>query len=165
MRIRRATSADGGPIGAVHIRAIHPSCASHDPPEDIAAWSGRMTPASYAELLLTRALFVAERDDRRIAGFAQLHPDEGTVEAVYVDPGFARQGVGRALMAAIEQQAVRLRIPRLVLTPSLNAVAFHETLGFAVDADVRHAIRDGHEIAAKLMSKQLPEPAGAGCAA
>jgi GNAT superfamily N-acetyltransferase len=165
MRIRRATSADCAPIWAVHTRAIRHSCATHYAPEDIAAWSGRMTPAAYAEPLLTRSMFVAEHDDGRIAGFAQLDPVEGTVEAVYVDPDFGRQGIGRALMAAIEQEALRLRLPRLVLVASLNAVAFYEALGFVVEADVRHAIGGDHRIAAKLMSKRLGTQASAGWAA
>lgn len=155
MRIRRATTADGGPIWAVHTRAIRHGCATHYPPSDIAAWSGRMTPAAYAEPLLTRSMFVAEDDDGRVTGFAQLDPGAGIVEGVYVDPDFARRGIGRALMAAITREAQRLGHERLVLDASLNAVAFYEALGFAVEAEVRHPLAAGHAIAAKLMSKRL----------
>lgn len=155
MRIRPATPADCAPIWAVHTRAIRHGCASHYPPRDIAAWSGRTSPASYAEALITRVMLVAEDDDGRIAGFAQLDPAEGVVEAVYVDPDFMRRGIGRALMRALEAEAGRLNLPRLVLDASLNAVPFYSAIGFVAEADVRHDLGTGHAIAAKLMTRRL----------
>jgi len=160
MRIRRATAADCAPMWAVHTRAIRHGCASHYAPGDIAAWSGRMTPESYAEPLFTRTLLVAEVDDGRVAGFAQFEPGEGVIEGVYVDPDFMRQGVGRALVAAVEDEAVRLGTERISLDASLNAVPFYSALGYAIEGDLRHPLGGGHSIGCKLMSKRLrAEPA------
>lgn len=145
---------------AVHTRAIRHGCASHYAPGDIAAWSGRMTPESYAEPLFTRTLLVAEVDGGRVAGFAQFLPGEGVIEGVYVDPDFSRQGVGRALVAAVEDEAVRLGIARISLDASLNAVPFYSALGYAIEGDLRHPLGGGHSIGCKLMSKRLcAEPA------
>jgi GNAT superfamily N-acetyltransferase len=153
--IRRAAAADCAPIWAVHTRAIRHGCAPHYAPEDIAAWSGRMSPATYGELLLTRSMFVAEAEGGRIAGFAQLETGEGVVEGVYVDPDFMRQGVGRALVAALEDEAQRLGLARLTLDASLNAVPFYLALGYRIEGDLRHALGGGHAVACKLMSKRL----------
>ena len=114
-----------------------------------------MSPAAYAEPLLTRCMVVAEADDGRIAGFAQLAAGEGVIEGVYVDPDFMRRGVGRALVAALEDEAQRLGIARLMLDASLNAVPFYSALGYRVEGDLRHALGGGHAIACKLMSKRL----------
>lgn len=153
--VRRAATSDCAPIWAVHTRAIRHGCASHYVPEDLAAWSARMSPASYAERLLTRRMLVAEADDGRIAGFAQLEPGEGVVEGVYVDPDFMRHGVGRALVAALEGEARALGLARLTLDASLNAVPFYAALGYRVEGDLRHALGGGHAIECKVMSKRL----------
>lgn len=156
MRLRRAAPADRAPIWAVRTRAIRHGAASHYDADAIAAWTGRLTPAKCGERLLTRAMFVAEDDDGRIAGYAQLDPADGVVEAVYVDPDFARQGIGRALLAALEDEARRLGIDRLVLESSLNAVPFYAAQGYGKDADL--ASGDGRAIACTLMSKRLDAP-------
>ena len=114
MRIRRAVPADAGEIWAIRTRAILHGCASHYPPGDLAAWAARATPATCADAIATRHVVVALGADGGLAGFAQLDPQEGTVEAVYVDPDRARRGVGRALLSALEDAAARLGLRVLI---------------------------------------------------
>jgi putative acetyltransferase len=157
MRIRRAVPADAAEIWAVRARAIRHGCASHYPPEELAAWTTRATPATCADAIATRHVIVAEREDGRVAGYAQLDVQEGTVEAVYVDPDCARRGVGRALMDAVEAAARALGLPGLVVEASLNSVPFYGAIGYGHECWAQHSLGGGHRIACAVMSKRFDE--------
>jgi len=159
MRIRLAVPADAAQIWAIRTRAIRHGCASHYPPEDLAAWTARATPATCADAIATRHVVVAEHDDRRIAGFAQLDPQEGTVDAVYVDPDFAGKGIGRAMIGALEAAAHALGLPGLVVEASLNSVPFYGAMGYGHECWAQHSLGGGHRIACAVMSKRFRDPA------
>jgi GNAT superfamily N-acetyltransferase len=158
MRIRRAEPADAAEIWAVHTRAVRQGCRSHYSPADLAAWTSRANPAAYVDAIATRRVYVAEADNGRIAGFAQLHPQEGAIEAVYVDPDFARQGVGRAMLYALEDDARALGLPGLLVEASLNSVPFYGALGFGHECWSHHSLGGGHRIACAVMTKRLAKP-------
>lgn len=154
-RIRRAVPADAPAIWAIHARAIRESASSHYAPETVVAWSGRVTPASYAEPIATRVVLVAEDDDGRLAGFAELDPAAGIVRACYVDPDYDRRGVGRALMTAIEDEARAHGRSALLLDASVNAVPFYEALGWRVEARTRHELGRGASLDCAVMAKKI----------
>jgi GNAT superfamily N-acetyltransferase len=88
----------------------------------------------YASSLFLEALgpfetLVAEIGGR-LVGVAQLDPRIGLLRALFVDAGFQGQGVGRALLAAIEARARAARCKRLYGAMSLNAVGFYGRVGF-----------------------------------
>lgn len=155
MRVRRATAADCAPVWAVRARAIRHAAPAHYPPPAVDAWCARRTPADYAEALLASTLVVAEDDDGRVVGFAQLDPAEGVVESVYVDPDFARRGIGRRLVEALEHEARSAGTKRLVLSATRNAVGFYEARGYRREGPVRLALGHGQSIDCELMSKTL----------
>ena len=155
MRIRRAIPNDATAIWAIHTRAIRETASSHYPPESVAAWSGRTTPETYVEPIEARVVLVAEDDDGRIAGFAQLHPVEGVVEGCYVDPDFARAGVGRALMAALEDAARERGRSALLLHASQNAVPFYRALGWTPESGARHELAPGAWLDSVIMTKRI----------
>ena len=66
----------------------------------------------------------------RLVGAAQLDPRSGLLRALFVDAGFEGQGVGRALLAAIEARARAARCKRLYGAMSLNAIGFYGRVGF-----------------------------------
>ncbi|CAG1007684.1 phosphinothricin acetyltransferase [Burkholderiales bacterium] len=154
-RIRRAVPVDAPAIWAIHTRAIRETASSHYAPEAVAAWSGRMTPASYAEPIDTQVVLVAENDDGRLGGFAQLKPREGIVQACYVDPDFNRRGVGRALMAALEDEARAAGRTALLLDASVNAIAFYESLGWRQETRARHELVPGAMLDCAIMTKKI----------
>jgi len=158
MRIRPAVPADAAEIWAIHTRAIRHGCATHYPPGDLAAWTARATPATCADAIATRYVVIAETAAGRIAGFAQLHPQEGAIEAVYVDPDSARHGIGRALVGALEADARARGLPGLVVEASLNSVPFYGALGYAHECWSQHSLGAGHGIACAVMSKRLGAP-------
>lgn len=95
-------------------------------------------------------IFLAEDDAGRALGFVQLFPSFTSVEArrlwvlndLYVAPEGRGQGVGRALMNAAREHAVRTGAKRLTLeTMDDNPTAWklYESLGYARSAaDVRY---------------------------
>lgn len=154
-RIRRAVPADAASVWAIHTRAIREVASAHYDPATIAAWSGRVTPASCADAIATRIVVVAVTEDDRIAGFAELDPEAGIVRACYVDPDFTRQGVGRALMNAVEGEARAGGRSALLLDASLNAVAFYESLGWHAEAAARHGLGQGASFDCVVMTKKI----------
>lgn len=115
------------------------------------------------EAIAIRYVIVAEAATPagpRIAGYGQLHPVEGAIEAIYVDPDFARRGVGRALCGALEARARALGLPGLVLDASLNSAPFYAAMGFAQKCLDRHELAPGIDMAFAVMEKRLgPAPA------
>jgi putative acetyltransferase len=105
--------------------------------------------------MAAEVVLVAEDDDGRLAGFAQLEPGEGVVHACYVDPDLAGRGAGRALMAAIEDDARARGCTMLALDASLNAVSFYETLGWRRESETRHDLGHGACLDCVVMSKRI----------
>jgi putative acetyltransferase len=88
----------------------------------------------YASTLFIEALgpfvtLVAEIDGH-LVGTAQIDPRIGLLRALFVDAGFQGQGVGRALLGAIEARARAAGCERLSGAMSLNAVEFYRRAGF-----------------------------------
>ena len=96
----------------------------------------------YASTLFIEALgpfetLVAEIAGR-LVGVAQLDPRIGVLRALFVDAGFQGQGVGRALLAAIEARARAARCKRLYGAMSLNALGFYGRAGFHARGGPQH---------------------------
>ncbi len=154
LRIRRARPDDGPGIHDAHAAAILGTCRSHYAAEEVAVWAARLTPASYAEDVVQRDVFVAE-DGARIVGFGVLDANDRSVRAVYVHPDAGRRGVGRALLGVLETTA-RLRSPgRVHLDSSLNAVPFYLAAGWSREGATTHALAPGRDIACVVMTKAL----------
>lgn len=88
----------------------------------------------YASSLFIEALgpfetLVAEIGGR-LVGATQLDPRNGMLRALFADAGFQGQGVGHALLAAIESRARAAHCQRLCGAMSLNAVGFYQRAGF-----------------------------------
>jgi len=81
--IRRATPADAEGIFRVHRSAILDVASTRYTSEQIEAWAGKLSPASYTEPIENKIVFVAD-DAGQICGFGQLDPKNSMVEAVYV---------------------------------------------------------------------------------
>jgi putative acetyltransferase len=82
--------------------------------------------------------FVAEEGGKML-GYAELEND-GYIDRFYVAHDHQRQGVGRSLYEAIEQEAQRLAIPRLHARVSITAKDFFLRMGFRVVTEQRKVI-------------------------
>jgi aminoglycoside 6'-N-acetyltransferase I len=139
MKIRLIASTDRGEWLRLLI-GLHPELPDADHVPSIGAYLSR---GSIAELIPS-AVFAAERQDGRLAGFLELsvrNYAEGCsgntpyVESWYVDEDVRGTGVGRALMEAAERWALDQGFVELasdaLLENSLSHAA-HQALGFEV---------------------------------
>ncbi|MFM1752687.1 MAG: hypothetical protein RL119_1649, partial [Actinomycetota bacterium] len=94
----------------------------------IAAWSTNFTEDQMTHVLENDTVIVVEMDNV-IAGFATLTDQgetAGNLDLLYVDPKFSRRGVGKRLIRAIEDEALRLDMTALWVDAS--APAMHRLL-------------------------------------
>src|SRR5882724_4774222 len=152
--IRRATLADAEGIFRVHRSAIRDVASTHYTSEQIEAWAGRLSPASYGESIENKILFVAV-DAGQICGFSQLDPENSVVEAVYVLPSHLRRGLGGRLLSALESIARASGLTQLTLDASLNSVPFYEQASYRHVRPSDHVLNSGVSIPCVVMSKDL----------
>jgi GNAT superfamily N-acetyltransferase len=97
------------------------------PADWMRAWSGQfeITPGELAQLWVHVA-----RVDGRAIGFVALDArGPAEISHLWVSPECQRRGIGRRLLAAAVQEALRRRLPSLAIDSDPNAVAFYEACG------------------------------------
>jgi putative acetyltransferase len=154
LTIRRARQEDKEAIWRVHGGAIRDSCAGHYPREVIEMWAGRLRAEKYAEAIDRCEFFVAE-EGGVVVGFGELGPEAGAIQGLYVSPDVSGRGVGRKLLATLEERARACGLKSLRLTSSLNAVPFYERAGFKAVEELTETIGPGVERASVRMFKEL----------
>lgn len=106
------------------------NCQDYNP-EQVHAWASvEIDQEAWASRFSGRFVPLAEVDGQ-IAGFGELSAD-GYIDRFYVSADHQKIGVGRALMAAIEAEAIRLGIKELYANVSITARPFFERSGFIV---------------------------------
>ena len=152
--IRPATPHDVPAMLSLHRASILTLCKDHYSAEQLTHWTTPLRVELYANLLPTHQVLVYERSDE-LAGFAVLDPQLGLINATYVAPGATGQGIGRALLAALEQRARAHRLSQLHLHATLNAVPFYTKLGFVRAGAATNRLPSGIELPCERMHKQL----------
>ena len=84
--------------------------------------------------------FVAIKNGK-IIGYGDLQPD-GLIDHFYCHHQFQRQGVGSALIGAIENEAEKNGISRMYSNVSITARPFFEAKGFVVEKEQTIKVRD-----------------------
>lgn len=130
--IRKAVPGDASAACALLRRSIEVGCqADHqDQPAVLEAWLGNKTAANVASWFASPSnhALVAERDGA-LLGLCLL-TQAGKLALCYVSPEALHSGVGRALIAAAEDQARAWSITKLHLHSPASASAFFERQGF-----------------------------------
>ena len=152
--LRPALPFDIDALWALRTVAVHVSCATHYAPEQIAVWTASPVPPAYAAMLAAGGGIVAMLDDA-ITGYAMLDVIKHEVDAVFVDPACAGLGIGKRLLAALEQLARQRGMARLHLSASLNAVPFYRAAGFVALREEAYAHPSGISLASVAMEKVL----------
>lgn len=138
--IRKAVSGDASAACALLRRSIELGCkADHeDRPAVLEAWLGNKTAANVATWFANASnhALVAERAGEgahgkpgELLGLCLL-TQAGKLALCYVAPEALRSGVGRALLAAAEEQARAWSIKKLHLHSPVSASAFFERQGY-----------------------------------
>ena len=117
------------------------------------AWASRADDEEAFGARLLGALTLLAVIDREVVGFASLKDGE-EIDMLFVDPEFARQGVGRALIEALTKLAQARGAKRLTTEASDVAKPLFERQGFA--AQKRNLVRKGDQwLANTTMTKTL----------
>lgn len=169
--IRPAVFEDQQALLSLHARSMRVFGAQHYDQEVIDAFIVRCVPLD-RQLIADRTYFVAEAPGRHGAtkligsgGFSFRRPSHAaanadgqacpTVRAVYVDPKFARQGIGRAIMAHIEGRMLAIGERHAVLASTLPGIPFYRRLGWTGQRPVMMGLPGGLDLMAMAMSKRL----------
>lgn len=123
-------------------------------PAQLAAWSS--LPALYHRWAMTVGgeTYVVAEERGRIVGYAARRGAE--VTAVFVRPARARAGIGAALLARVEHDAVRGGARSLLVRAALGAVPFYTARGYRGTRRVRMPLPGGALLPATAMRKPLP---------
>ena len=152
---RLARSEDIDDFKNVVVESIHELCKWHYAPEELesllAQYPGRDL---YEKWLHERVLVVAEVEGK-IVGFAQYFPPNSSIEAVHVLPAYAKRGIGKMVVALIEEIARTQGAKRITLGSSLNAVGFYEQCGYSRKETGTFKCNNGVELDVVNYEKQL----------
>jgi len=133
IQLRQALPTDAPAACELLRRAIELGCAADHGGDAslLAAWLGNKTPQNVQAWFgaPTNYAVLAERDGE-LAGLALLN-QAGKLALCYVDPAALRQGIGRAMLAAVEAQALSWNISKVHLHSPTSAAGFFARLGFA----------------------------------
>ncbi|AFY42553.1 GNAT family N-acetyltransferase [Nostoc sp. PCC 7107] len=97
--------------------------------------------------------FVAECNNQTV-GFTTLNKIYHRIDAVFVHPHYAYQGIGKKLMLTLEQEALSSKIKQLTVLASLTSVGFYKSLGYQYQNKVElSAVKI--KVPCAFMTKQL----------
>ncbi|SEM42748.1 putative acetyltransferase [Stigmatella aurantiaca] len=172
--MRRSPGRRGGPKGTslppLHVEA----CATPDPalllelqlrairhhggeaygPSELSAWCDAAREDAEAGLLRGFQTYVAHRGGH-LVGYGCFSGEDGLIGALYVEGDQMGQGVGTALLAALEAAALAQRMRTLYVHASLNAVPFYRRRGFTALASNAYELPSGLQLAMVRMVKDL----------
>jgi GNAT superfamily N-acetyltransferase len=127
MPIRLASIENIPAISALISRSIRTINANEHSPEQMAIILGLHDEAHFAAYFDRRQVFVLQGLDQLIGTVAL---EDATLHTLFVDPPFATQGHGKALVHHIVELARSRGLETLKVSSSMTAVAFYEKLGF-----------------------------------
>jgi putative acetyltransferase len=153
MNIRRFQPGEEQALFEVYYSAIHLIARNDYSEEQLNAWA----PLDLdSELWVNRINginpFVAEIDGKTV-GYADVQQN-GYIDHFFVSGNYPRQGVGKALMQVIHDEAKRLNVTELTSNVSQTAQPFFERFGFVIVEQRKSVIR-GVELRNALMRKGL----------
>jgi putative acetyltransferase len=127
--IRPYQPSDAGPTLALFRDTVQKINAKDYTADQIAVWAGheRSLAAWHASFMKHVAL-VALDETETIIGFADMASD-GYLDRLYVSAAHQREGVGRLLVASLEQRVISQRYTAFV---SITARQFFEAMGYVV---------------------------------
>lgn len=102
-----------------------------------------------------RTLFGGDRQVERDAGELDPAVDAARIRAFFVDPDYARQGIGRALLARCETDAQVQGFRRFELMGTMTGIPFYQALGYRSGDMVRYSVAANVTIEFVPMCKEI----------
>jgi GNAT superfamily N-acetyltransferase len=103
-----------------------------------------------------RTLYGGDQTKRADDPLLDPATDPARIRAFFVDPAWARRGLGRQLFAACAEAATAAGFRSLELMATLPGVPFYEALGFAAVERSAATMPDGEVLALVRMTRPLP---------
>lgn len=158
MEIRRYQAGEENVIWNIVFSATRESIARDYHPDLIDRWAPHdKDMGEWATRIAQQNPFIAIVDGIPV-GMAELE-DSGFIDYFYVHPKHQGVGVGKALLAAIENEAARLGISRIYADVSVTAEQFFSSMGFAV-VEARSNTILGHSAPNFAMAKPINSETG-----
>ena len=141
--IRKAAPEDAEAACAVLVRSIKEICAPYyeNDEEILAQWLENKTPANVRQWIDSDGshCVVAVNDKGLVVGFASISGSE--IMLNYVLPEALHQGIGKAMLKALEAQAIASGIDHIRVLSSIPARTFYERNGYVSNGAPRHVGR------------------------
>jgi GNAT superfamily N-acetyltransferase len=137
--LRFARDEDAVALCALHRASIQCYCAAYYPEEVILDWIRPFSPADYRQLPSQNTVIIAEHEHHML-GFGVYDGDKHAIEKLYIAPNAAGLGIGTKILNELEAIAQTEGAQSIVLSSTLNAVAFYEHRGY-VKASLSSACR------------------------
>jgi GNAT superfamily N-acetyltransferase len=103
----------------------------------------------------TEEALLAVTKDEGVLGVGSIVPASSRLRTLYVDPTFSGRGVGTAILLALLEKAKGRGLTHLSLESSLNAVAFYQRHGFAIDQEGSYVLPSGTSMRCAYMTKLI----------
>jgi len=128
--IRLYVPADLEPVVNLFIQTVHIVSSNYYSSEEVEAWApSQPDMASWARFFDERYTLVMDSEDG-ITGFGCLSADGCTVEMLFTHHARQSEGVGSAILAALEKEAIRRGGNEIKLTTSATAWTFYQKRGY-----------------------------------
>jgi GNAT superfamily N-acetyltransferase len=130
--VRPAVALDASVSVAVLRSSIATLCvADHaNEPATLERWLRNKTEAAFVQWLADSCNFVVVAEQDAAVRGVGLIDTSRNVRLCYVEPGFQRRGIGRALLQSLESHAVRSGFADVRLGSSVGAREFYERHGY-----------------------------------
>jgi len=102
-----------------------------------------------------RTLFGGDQFSGREATLLDPHTEAAKIRAFFVDPDWARQGIGSLILEACERAAQDAGFTRLEMGATLTGVPFYRTRGYVESARMAVPLPDGESLAIVRMEKKI----------
>ena len=103
-----------------------------------------------------RTLFGSDERTERDESWLDPRCEPAKIRAFFVDPAHARRGLGRAILARSESEAIQAGFSVVELMATLPGVRLYEACGYRRGETIEHPLPGGQSIRFVPMSKQMP---------
>jgi N-acetylglutamate synthase-like GNAT family acetyltransferase len=156
MPIRKANAGDAVSIWEIRNAAILSGCQAYYPVELLKAWTGGEMTEQFVQAVIEQFYVATLRDE--VLGTGAINLDSAQLDAVFVRPDMMGRGVGRQIVAFLEELARQAGLTRLTLDSTLNAASFYRRCGFVGEAVSTYHSPRGIALECIPMEKELVLP-------
>ncbi|OLU35469.1 GNAT family N-acetyltransferase [Pseudomonas sp. PA27(2017)] len=153
LSIRPASRSDAEAAFDIRRQAIRHQCSIVYTAEQISVWTEMPLTDGYRDSV-EQNYHIACNDEQPVAtGFIDLQ--SGEIGAIFVLPAFMEQGIGRRVLAHLEQLALAAGLVDIHLDATPNAAAFYRRCGYEGQAQAIYFSPTGLELQCVPMRKRL----------